>query len=120
MFNLADVLSTSGATLDPHTLERVTYTQGHSVGGAIPPAVLHISDRDGINAAVLFAGFMAQMRNDDSHVGIWVDGDSVHVDVSTYVRSKSDAISLGFARKEYAIWDWRRGYAYRILGSTRV
>jgi hypothetical protein len=52
--------------------------------------------------------FLVWARYGTRHIGAWVDGDTIHIDPSTIVSTKRDALALGRENRQMAIYGFAK------------
>lgn len=52
---------------------------------------------------------LAQVGGRGEYAGFWVDGGFVYTDISRRHATKRDALTVGKALKQLAVWDWKNG-----------
>ena len=75
----------------------------------VATADLHYS---ALNAYV--ADRSAVLAVPDNFFGVWLDGDTAYLDVSTHVVNRHMAEALGRKNQQLAIWDVAEGRAYTL------
>lgn len=103
-------LKNNGGTFTPAG-HAVLLRHGYMVGGVVPTHVEVLHDVAQVaDTLEWFAHKHADIL--ESHVtflGTWIDGGRVYLDVSQHVVKREDALALGRARGELAIWDCAEG-----------
>jgi hypothetical protein len=118
-------LANGGGTFDPYTLNDVTsrpfyagqgfgYMVGIGQPGTRSLVTLPVyayptrADRMAVSAAILDVATVAR-DVPNGMVGTWVDEGLVYVEVSQWVAGRDEAIELGKAHSQRAIWDVKAG-----------
>ena len=97
------ILANGGATIAARTLTPITPKRGYAVGATTDTAIrLPITATDTDIAQALF---LIWVQYGTRHLGAWVDGDTIHLDPTTIVRSKRDALALGRENRQMAIYN---------------
>ena len=97
------ILRDGGATITARTLTPITPKRGYAVGATTDTAIrLPITTTDTDLARALF---LIWYRFGTRHLGAWVDGDTIHLDPTTIVRSKRDALRIGRENRQMAIYN---------------
>jgi len=96
--------------------ERVEYVHGYQVG------VFGIQvKRSNPDAGARVAAFMAEVaRKGYSHVGVWTERDTVHVDASIYFGYDQEALQAARHWNQVAVWDWSANTARYIDTNTET
>jgi hypothetical protein len=100
------IIADGGITIKSRTLAPVSPKRGYAVGSTTDTAIrlpLTATDTD-IHRAM----FLVWARYGTRHIGAWVDGDTIHIDPSTIVRSKRDALTLGQENRQMAIYGFAK------------
>jgi hypothetical protein len=106
------ILSNGGATIKSRTMAAVSPKRGYAVGATKETAIrLPITASDKSLAEALF---LIWYRFGTRHLGAWVEGDTIHLDPTTIVRNKRDALNLGRENRQIAIYDLRKGETITI------
>jgi len=104
-------LENGGATWSPHT-GRYAAGKGHAVAINNDTAATFTTEEARANPSAFAAkvrqvvadrGDILKMKR--AHVGTWVDGDTIHIDVSEVVPSRTEALKLGAQRNQKAVFD---------------
>jgi hypothetical protein len=105
--NLRDrILRDGGATITARTLAPVSPKRGYAVGATTETAIrLPITATE---TTIRQALFLIWYRFGTRHLGAWVDGDTIHLDPTTIVRTKRDAIRLGRENRQLAIYGFSK------------
>jgi len=100
------ILRDGGATITARTLTPITPKRGYAVGATTETAIrLPITATDTDLARALF---LIWHQFGTRHLGAWVDGDTIHLDPATIVRTKRDAITLGRENRQLAIYGFAK------------
>lgn len=110
------ILRNGGATISLANGQPYESATGYAVGlvneTLIRIPVAEATDRllDGIvgNIGDIASDFGANF------VGFWVDNGVIHADPVRVVQTKSEAVALGKAKQQLAIWDFRRKSEIRL------
>ena len=106
------ILSNGGATIKSRTMAAVSLKRGYAVGATTETAIrLPITATETDLASALF---LIWHRFGTRHLGAWVDGDTIHLDPTTIVRNKRDALNLGQENRQIAIYDLRKSETITI------
>lgn len=106
------ILSNGGATIKSRTMEAVSLRRGYAVGATTETAImLPITATE---KTIREALFLIWYRFGTRHLGAWVEGETIHLDPTTIVRNKRDALNLGVENHQMAIYDLRRGETITI------
>ena len=106
------ILSNGGATIKSRTMASVSLKRGYAVGSTAETAIrLPITATE---TAIRQAMFLIWHRFGTRHLGAWVDGDTIHLDPTTIVRNKSEALDLGRENRQIAIYDFRKSETITI------
>lgn len=106
------ILSNGGATIRSRTMVAVSPKRGYAVGATSETAIrLPITASE---TAIRQAMFLIWYRFGTRHLGAWVDGDTIHLDPTTIIRNKRDALRLGRENRQMAIYDLRKGETITI------
>ena len=111
--NLRDrILRDGGATIKSRTLNPITPKRGYAVGATTETAIrLPITATE---TTIRQALFLIWYRFGTRHLGAWVDGDTIHLDPTTIVRTKRDALRLGRENRQMAIYNLAKGQTITI------
>lgn len=111
--NLRDrILRDGGATIKSRTLTPITPKRGYAVGATTETAIrLPITATE---TTIRQALFLIWYRFGTRHLGAWVDGDTIHLDPTTIVSTKRDAIRLGRENRQMAIYNLAKGQTIMI------
>lgn len=109
MIRLKEVIERGGATLDPSTLEPVTFKNGYQVSKkdlvVISTDILTSEAfKDIIRTVQLEVVLKHDLDND--FIGLWVDNGYLYIDISTRFNHKEYAMKQARAYKQKAIFDW--------------
>ena len=104
MMNLRDrILRDGGATIAARTLTPVAPKRGYAVGATTETAIrLPITATE---TDIRRALFLIWHQFGTRHLGAWVDGDTIHLDPTTIVQTKRDALTLGRENRQMAIYN---------------
>lgn len=101
-----DTLRDGGATVNVRTGVRLipgtmstAWADAYAVGGSIPSIVVDAADPDAFAAAI------ASLTGRAEFLGTWLDAGSIHVDAVDIVWDLDEAVRLGTARGELAIFN---------------
>ena len=100
------IIADGGATITARTMTAVAPKRGYAVGSTTDTAIrlpLTATDTD-IHRAM----FLVWARYGTRHIGAWVDGDTIHIDPSTIVSTKRDALALGRENRQMAIYGFAK------------
>jgi len=111
--NLRDrILRDGGATIKSRTFTPITPKRGYAVGATTETAIrLPITATE---TTIRQALFLIWYRFGTRHLGAWVDGDTIHLDPTTIVRTKRDAMRLGRENRQIAIYNLAKGQTITI------
>lgn len=95
----------------------VMHNRGYYVGGLVPSAL--VAYRPGVawvatNLGRFAAQHKAVLARPDAYLGAWIDGETLYLDVSQHLFSRDNALTLGAARGELAVWDCQAGCAIPV------
>jgi hypothetical protein len=100
------ILRDGGATITARTLSPITPRRGYAVGATTETAIrLPITATE---TTIRQALFLIWYRFGTRHLGAWVDGDTIHLDPTTIVRTKRDALRLGSENRQMAIYGFAK------------
>ena len=106
------ILSNGGATIKSRTMAAVSLKRGYAVGATTETAIrLPITATE---KTIREAMFLIWHRFGTRHLGAWVEGETIHLDPTTIVRKKRDALNLGRENRQLAVYDLRRGETITI------
>lgn len=106
------ILSNGGATIRARTMAPISPKRGYAVGATTETAIrLPITATE---TTIRQALFLIWYRFGTRDLGAWVEGETIHLDPTTIVRTKRDAIALGRENRQMAIYDLRRGETITI------
>ena len=100
------ILRDGGATITARTLAPVSPKRGYAVGATTETAIrlpITATETD-LHRAL----FLIWHRFGTRHLGAWVEGDTIHLDPTTIVRTKRDAIALGRENRQLAIYGFAK------------
>lgn len=109
MIRLKEVIEQGGATLDPSTLEPVTFKNGYQVSKkdlvVISTDILTSEAfKDIIRTVQLEVVLKHDLDND--FIGLWVDNGYLYIAISIRFNHKEYAMKQARAYKQKAIFDW--------------
>lgn len=106
------ILRDGGITVKSRTLAPVSPKRGYAVGSTTDTAIrlpITATDTD-IHRAMFLVWFQYGTR----HIGAWVDGDTIHIDPTTIVSTKRDAIRIGSENRQKAIYGFAKSETITI------
>ena len=106
------IIADGGATITARTMTAVAPKRGYAVGATSETAIrLPITATE---TDIRRAMFLVWVQYGTRHIGAWVDGDTIHIDPSTIVSTKRDAMELGRENRQLAIYGFPKGETITI------
>jgi hypothetical protein len=106
------ILTDGGITVKSRTMLPVSPKRGYAVGQTKDTAI--ILPDTATDTDIHRAMFLVWLQYGTRHIGAWHDQGLIHVDPSTIVQSKRDAIALARENRQMAIYGFAKRDTIRI------
>jgi hypothetical protein len=97
------IVEKGGATLDAKTFDDAKVSNGYMVG--IKGDVIDVNGAFYDIKAITSSYMLSHIASEKDYIGYWVNDNNLYIDLSQNVLDLDDAITLGKANNQKAIWD---------------